>query len=380
MEAMVTGDLVEQWTDMFDLLDRTGEGTLSRVDFCMLLRSLLDVSERDVETLIDSVDPDETGSLTKDNLLSIMRSRWPGDPPVSGDQLTAALAAFDKDGDGLVSIVELRLALLSHGESLSEDEVAALLADAEVTDSGHIRYESLVQLLVAGATESVKPPPGSKNSTLDVTAVASAAGRLAGVWPPGGLPPAAAAVPNHSRHAAAKTPGASGSLHSGSSAAASPVVATPRITAPASKAVSAGAPVPAGATPALHAAASAFAMSSAAITAVSTAAAPTTTTTTTNNASSNAPPVPANNLQPPVTATATAAPVIDVSQPQSTVPTTVTASSPAKPTRASSGLPPSPASKPSPGKPMPGPKPVPKPSSVASTSQAAWEAQAGGRL
>ncbi len=32
----------------------------------------------------------------------------------------AALAAFDKDGDGLVSVVELRLALLSHGEAMSE--------------------------------------------------------------------------------------------------------------------------------------------------------------------------------------------------------------------------------------------------------------------
>jgi hypothetical protein len=40
-----------------------------------------------MQTVISSVDPDETGTHTIDNLLTIMRSRWPGDPSVTGEQL-----------------------------------------------------------------------------------------------------------------------------------------------------------------------------------------------------------------------------------------------------------------------------------------------------
>lgn len=60
----------------------------------MLIRSLLDLSERDVQALLDAVDPDEEGSLSKDDLLQVMRTRWPTDPAVTEAQLLCVWSAW----------------------------------------------------------------------------------------------------------------------------------------------------------------------------------------------------------------------------------------------------------------------------------------------
>ena len=47
---------------------------------------------------------------------------------------------FDKDGNGLISPAEIRQAMTSLGEKLTDEEVDELIKEADIDGDGHINY------------------------------------------------------------------------------------------------------------------------------------------------------------------------------------------------------------------------------------------------
>lgn len=59
------------------------------------------------------------------------------------DDIREAFRVFDKDGTGYVSVSELKHAMVSLGERLSEEEVDELIREADIDADG--RFSSLLQ-------------------------------------------------------------------------------------------------------------------------------------------------------------------------------------------------------------------------------------------
>ena len=57
------------------------------------------------------------------------------------EELKEAFKVFDKDGNGFISGAELRHVMLNLGEKLTEDEVAEMIAEADIDGDGQINYE-----------------------------------------------------------------------------------------------------------------------------------------------------------------------------------------------------------------------------------------------
>jgi calmodulin len=55
-------------------------------------------------------------------------------------QILEAFKIFDKDGNGLISARELKHVMANLGESLSEDEVEAMIKEADIDGDGAINY------------------------------------------------------------------------------------------------------------------------------------------------------------------------------------------------------------------------------------------------
>lgn len=51
------------------------------------------------------------------------------------------LTVFDRDGDGYITVVELRDVMMSMGERLTEEEVANMLTEADRNGDGKIDYD-----------------------------------------------------------------------------------------------------------------------------------------------------------------------------------------------------------------------------------------------
>ena len=69
-----------------------------------------------------------------------MMAKHKSDP--QGD-LRDAFKVFDKNGDGFISAAELKCAMTTLGERLTEQEVSDMIEEADVNGDGQIDYEGI---------------------------------------------------------------------------------------------------------------------------------------------------------------------------------------------------------------------------------------------
>ena len=60
------------------------------------------------------------------------------------DEMREAFRVFDKDGDGYISAVELKVVMMNLGEKLSDAEVDDMLKEADTDGDGRIDYNGKV--------------------------------------------------------------------------------------------------------------------------------------------------------------------------------------------------------------------------------------------
>ena len=57
---------------------------------------------------------------------------------------------FDRDGNGLISAVELRHVMTNLGKKLTEDELDEMIREADIDGDGrHINYEEFIRMMVS---------------------------------------------------------------------------------------------------------------------------------------------------------------------------------------------------------------------------------------
>jgi len=97
-----------------------------------------------VEAIIRSVDVDGSGTIDFDEFLTLM-----SDPRfnLAKDEHRQAFDMFDKDGNGYISITELKEAFRKLGQRLDDDEFDAILQEADLNKDKWIDYEEFLQML-----------------------------------------------------------------------------------------------------------------------------------------------------------------------------------------------------------------------------------------
>ncbi|KAK3600750.1 hypothetical protein CHS0354_017042 [Potamilus streckersoni] len=65
-------------------------------------------------------------------------------------QIRQAFKVFDKDGNGVIDKNELRLAMRTLGEKVSEADVTEMMRDADTNGDGKIDYEEFARMWTMG--------------------------------------------------------------------------------------------------------------------------------------------------------------------------------------------------------------------------------------
>jgi calmodulin len=140
--SRLTSDQLEDVKQAFNLYSK-GKEKIATSELGALIRAVgRNPTERQVAELQRKIDPTNSGQISFNQFLSVLDEK-----PFEGDIVDLVkdcFKLFDKDGNGFVSVSELRHVLTTLGEKLTTEEVDSLLRDAEVNEEGNLNYEMFV--------------------------------------------------------------------------------------------------------------------------------------------------------------------------------------------------------------------------------------------
>jgi len=64
------------------------------------------------------------------------------------EELRESFKVFDKDGQGYLSIAELRHIMTNLGEKLSKEELEQMISEADPSGTGQVSYNSFVKFIL----------------------------------------------------------------------------------------------------------------------------------------------------------------------------------------------------------------------------------------
>lgn len=132
--------------EAFQGLDKNGDGRLSKEELLLLYRTTLGDAEADVEAnkLIANVDTDHSGFIDYSEFLkaSLDRSKH-----LCKQNLEVTFKAFDVDGSGQISAVELK-AVLAGGEGCEDGVWNALIQEADQNGDGQLDIKEFKELIM----------------------------------------------------------------------------------------------------------------------------------------------------------------------------------------------------------------------------------------
>ena len=148
MDDQFSEQQIEEFKEAFSFFDKDGDGkiTFTELKTVMLSLGLLPSVEEVIE-MIKEMDTDGNGVIDFTEFLTIMNRKtlfWDGD-----EDIREAFRIFDKDGNGVISAAELHRVMKSLGEKVTEDEVEAMIKEADLDGDGQINYQEFVTIMTS---------------------------------------------------------------------------------------------------------------------------------------------------------------------------------------------------------------------------------------
>ncbi|KAI9493588.1 putative calmodulin [Zychaea mexicana] len=173
MSKNITKEESESLKQAFSLYDRDGDGAITVKEFGDILKSLnVNGSAQEIDSIVKSVDSNQDGSIDFNEFVMAMTRHLPPPsknsdqhpkraqtyPPINkkrlsvheDDELKQCFHAFDKNGDGFISLDELEEVMSKLGEQLSKQELKDMLEDADTNRDGLIDYKEFRKLMPKG--------------------------------------------------------------------------------------------------------------------------------------------------------------------------------------------------------------------------------------
>ena len=141
-------DKVEEYKKIFKLHSNGENGYINKNDLVTIFKSInIDASDEEIKEIIKQLDLEEKKEINYDEFLSIINQR---EKDVDEqEEVLKAFKVFDKDGNGLININELKDIMLSIGNNWDENEINEMFADADYDNDGYINYEVFVRTMMS---------------------------------------------------------------------------------------------------------------------------------------------------------------------------------------------------------------------------------------
>lgn len=132
--------------DIFDMFDKNQNGTIQADELHCVLESLGRKSTKDeVNTFLSKLDIDENGVISKNEFMSAIDEIY-SFPQSSVDEVVQAFQIFDKNGNGKISVNEMRNILLKFTNEFTESDVDSLFELIDTDQDGMISYAEFAEI------------------------------------------------------------------------------------------------------------------------------------------------------------------------------------------------------------------------------------------
>lgn len=127
-----TSDEIRQYREAFSLFDKDHDDLITPQELGIVLRSCgLAPSESDIQKL-----QQQAGKRIDFDTFVRLAQNFKANHRETDDDIREAFRVFDKDGTGYINVAELKHAMISLGERLSEEEIDQLIREADVDADG----------------------------------------------------------------------------------------------------------------------------------------------------------------------------------------------------------------------------------------------------
>nr|ACO11495.1 Calmodulin [Caligus rogercresseyi] len=145
VSELIPGEEISRFLEAFNRFDEDSDGLITTGQLGKILHYLgQSPTEAELQDLYVSMDTDGSGTIDLPEFIQSMAKRLARNN--LEDEITEAFKVFDKDGNGLISSKELKVVMSNIGEILKDDEVEALIKEADVDGDGSINYAEFFTL------------------------------------------------------------------------------------------------------------------------------------------------------------------------------------------------------------------------------------------
>ena len=134
--------------EAFSLFDRDGDGTITIKELQVVMRSIgQNPTEEEVMAMINEVDSDNDGEVDFREFMELMAKKMKEGE--MDEELVEAFKTFDKNGNGCITMQELKDVMHQYGEKLSDEEVKLMFDETDSDKDGKISFEDFVLMMMA---------------------------------------------------------------------------------------------------------------------------------------------------------------------------------------------------------------------------------------
>ncbi|KAL9556128.1 hypothetical protein MBANPS3_002020 [Mucor bainieri] len=140
MADQLTAEEIAEYKEAFQLFDTDGDGSITAIELGTVLRKFgMKPTDAELQDMVNDVDADGNGNIDFTEFLGLVKNMKTNTDET--DDLKEAFKVFDVDGNGLIDREELRKVMSSLNESLSEEELDAMIKEADTNGDGQISFD-----------------------------------------------------------------------------------------------------------------------------------------------------------------------------------------------------------------------------------------------
>ncbi|KAG0494301.1 hypothetical protein HPP92_005295 [Vanilla planifolia] len=139
---------------VFQMFDRNGDGSITKKELSDSLRNLgINVPDAELQSMIDNIDTNGDGCVDMEEFGALYQTIMDEhDDADEEDDMREAFKVFDQNGDGFITVDELRSVLASLGlnQGRTVDDCRRMIRKVDVDGDGMVNYKEFKQMMRGG--------------------------------------------------------------------------------------------------------------------------------------------------------------------------------------------------------------------------------------
>lgn len=164
---MLTDFQIEEFREAFRVFDVDGSGNIDKEELKKLMLSVGQTpGEEELDEMVRIADADGSGEVDFYEFVALMAHKMAD--PSNDDAVSQAFDLFDRDGDHLLDVSELRCLMMNVGEPATWGDIQTLINEVDVNQDGVINVQEFTKMVLhdqqlAQRKQDIKAPKSPMN-------------------------------------------------------------------------------------------------------------------------------------------------------------------------------------------------------------------------